>query len=311
MEYTSVVTLLNATRKLGRTLDDHVRTESERLWAQARRQSPAGAQCAFDLAYGPHGRHRLDVYYSPRQQEAPVLVFVHGGGFTGGDKRKPGGYTYQNLGTWAVSQGMVAVNITYRLAPEAQWPEAANDIAAALRWVIENIADFGGNPNAIVLMGHSAGAAHVADFLAITHQRGKSVPEVRGAILVSGLYDIVSAGLRESAQAYYGSDIRLHQERSSLHGLAGCSIPLLLVVAENEPALFHSQALHLAMSVVNRRGVMPMFLVLDDHNHFSEMHHLGSEDTRLAENVARFVVRVSGVGHAAGGRQPATDGAGV
>ncbi len=293
MQGESVQSLLQATSKLGSALDDTVRNESERIWAEAKRTSPRNVQTAFDVAYGPHARHRLDVYFSPETQSAPVVVYVHGGGFTGGDKRKPEGYVFQNLGYWAVSQGMVGVNLTYRLAPETQWPAAADDVAAALRWVVENIAEFGGDPNALVIMGHSAGAAHVADFIALAQQRGSLPSHVLGAVLISGLYDIVSAGIRESVQAYYGKDVSLHQERSSLPHVAASTVPLLLVVAEYEPAMFHSQALHLATAVVNRRGTMPYFVMLEGHNHFSEMYHIGSDDLRLTKAITRFVSRVT------------------
>jgi triacylglycerol lipase len=85
----------------------------------------------------------------------PVLVFVHGGGFTGGNRRTGDSPFYDNIMLWALKNGMVGVNMTYRLAPQSQWPAAQQDIASALAWVQDNIASHGGDPSRIVLMGHS------------------------------------------------------------------------------------------------------------------------------------------------------------
>ena len=93
-------------------------------------------------------------------------MFVHGGGFIGGDKHVPGSPMYDHVGAWAVRNGWVGVTITYRLAPEHTWPSGAQDVAAAAAWVRDNIASYGGDPSRIVVAGHSAGCVHVASYLA-------------------------------------------------------------------------------------------------------------------------------------------------
>jgi hypothetical protein len=89
-------------------------------------------------------------------------VFVHGGGFVAGDKAYPGAPAYDLVGAWAVRHGWVGVNITYRYAPEVKWPAGAEDVAAAVAWIRENIAAYGGDPGRIVVMGNSAGAVHAS-----------------------------------------------------------------------------------------------------------------------------------------------------
>src|SRR5215475_1893169 len=83
-----------------------------------------------DLRYGPADRNRLDVFEPAAEPSAkrPVLVFVHGGGFIMGDKTAPNTPFYDNIGFWAVHNGMVGVNITYRLAPEHKWPTGSDDV---------------------------------------------------------------------------------------------------------------------------------------------------------------------------------------
>ncbi|MGE4336328.1 MAG: alpha/beta hydrolase [Pigmentiphaga sp.] len=289
---TTLKTLLQQTSALGSNLDDTVLSESERLWTGASRHVPDSLRCVEDVPYGPHARHRLDVFSSSTSQRVPVLMYVHGGGFTGGDKQKADSAFYQNIGSWAVGQGMVAVNMTYRLAPEAQWPAVVEDISEAMRWIYANIEKHGGDPGAVVIMGHSAGAAHAADFVAQLAEKPELQKMTRGAVLLSGLYEIVSAGARPSVRAYYGDDAELQAVRSSQGRLAASGIPLFLGVAQYEPPLFQEQALKLAMATLHQRGAMPMFHTAQDHNHFSEVYHFGSEDQRLSATVAAFIRQV-------------------
>src|ERR1700733_6564009 len=156
-----------------------------------------------DLVYGDHERHRLDVHTAGTELSgegagAPVLLFVHGGGFTGGDKHVPGSPMYDHVGAWAVRNGWVGVTITYRLAPEHTWPSGAQDVAAAVQWVRDNIASYGGDPSRIVVAGPSAGCVHVASYLAGqasggqhgVSQYGGALDGVRGGGLLSGFYQI-------------------------------------------------------------------------------------------------------------------------
>ncbi|MGH3247202.1 MAG: alpha/beta hydrolase, partial [Trebonia sp.] len=156
-----------------------------------------------DLSYGDHERHRLDVHTSGDEDNSPVLVFVHGGGFVGGDKHVPGTPMYDHIGAWAVRNGWVGVTMTYRLAPEHRWPAGAEDVAGAVQWLRGNIARYGGDPDRIVVAGHSAGCVHVASYL-VGHGGG-ALDGVRGAGLLSGFYTIADGDRRgELEHPYYG-----------------------------------------------------------------------------------------------------------
>jgi acetyl esterase/lipase len=122
-------------------------------------QDRAGVSLISDKQYGPHPRHRMDIYFEDKVggHGRPVLVFFHGGGFIRGDKSDR-----SNVGWWGAKQGFLTAVVNYRLAPEVQWPAGGEDVALAWRWLRDNAAHFGGNPHAIVLAGESAGAAHVA-----------------------------------------------------------------------------------------------------------------------------------------------------
>ena len=110
-------------------------------------------------------RHRLDVYQSrlvPRDN-APVIVYVHGGGWVIGDKREQGKPMMFEL----VARGWVCVAINYRLSPKAAWPDHIVDVKRALVWVKDHIAEYGGDPGFVAISGGSAGG-HLCALAALT-----------------------------------------------------------------------------------------------------------------------------------------------
>ena len=122
---------------------------------------------------------------------------------------------------------MIGVNATYRLAPAHRWPAGSDDVAAVVRWVREHIGEYGGDPERIFLMGQSAGAAHVAAYVA----RG-GVP-LAGALLLSGLYDPAVFEPSPLNAAYYGDDPALFATQSSLEGHNHISALLELNLGES------------------------------------------------------------------------------
>lgn len=247
-----------------------------------------------DLRYGSDERHRLDVF-APRQRDgaAPVLVFVHGGGFVRGDKRTPGTPFYDNVGHWAASRGWVGVTMTYRLAPQHTWPSGAEDVRLAVDWIVEHIAGYGGDPGRVFVMGQSAGAVHVASYVAFESIHGPGGPAVAGALLISGLYDIGSTDANEYQRAYFGSDRSLYAQCSSLGGLMRTRVPLLFSVSELDPDDFQRQAALVVESSAKTLGRYPRMLYLADHNHLSSVLQLALPDDTLGPEIERFVAAVS------------------
>lgn len=144
-----------------------------------------------DLAYGPHARHRLDVYVPETVPAggAPVIVFWHGGGWIDGDRAR-----YRFVGATLAEAGYVAVLPDYRLYPEVRFPVFVEDAALALKWAHDNAARFGGNPAQLFVMGHSAGA-HQAALLALDPRYLEAIGGqqrwIRGLIGLSGPYALV------------------------------------------------------------------------------------------------------------------------
>jgi acetyl esterase/lipase len=143
-----------------------------------------------DVAFGGQPRQQLDVY-RPREQSGPqpVVVFFYGGGWTGGVKEK-----YRFAASGLTKRGFVVVIPDYRVYPEVVFPAFVEDGAAAVRWVVDNIADYGGDPKQIFIMGHSAGA-HIGALLSFDERYLKRVgvdaASLVGFIGMSGPYDFL------------------------------------------------------------------------------------------------------------------------
>jgi dienelactone hydrolase len=250
----------------------------------------AAPRIVRDLRYGEHERHRLDVHTAGEpsggrttNHGVPVFVFVHGGGFIAGDKHHPGTPTYDMVGAWAVRHGWVGVNITYRYAPEVKWPAGAEDVAAAVGWLRDNIAEYGGDPDRIVVAGNSAGATHVADFAA---GHGGDLAGVRGVALISGIYTARPAAPGAAPHPYYGVPDPV---QASLPCLVESRVPLLFAVAERDPERFHTAAAEAVAAWVARHRTMPDLVWMDGHNHMSAVGSLGVDEPALGVALARFV----------------------
>lgn len=154
--------------------------------------SPLFAQTMkSDLAYVPngHARHVLDVYTPEGANDLPVVFWIHGGGWQSGDKT-----SVKTKPAWFNEKGFVFVSINHRLLPEVSMEALTGDVAKAFAWVRENIAAYGGDPDRILVGGHSSGAQLAA--LLCTDERylkaeGTGLDCLIGCLPVDGdTYDI-------------------------------------------------------------------------------------------------------------------------
>lgn len=255
-----------------------------------------GVRRDADLAYGSHERHVLDVYTPADSRSAgtarPVVVFVHGGGFVGGAKSSDGSPFFANVGAWAVRRGYVGVAINYVLAPESPWPGGAQDISRAIAWLADNIADYGGDPQQIVLIGQSAGAMHVADYVVRPELHGPTGRGLAGAALISCLYNIGRAADKPMHRAYWGEDLTAWQQMGTLDALIDCELPLFLAVAEFDDVAFHDHAAELVTTWYQRRGEYAPMHYLYGHNHLSTVYGLGGQVDTLGPLLEQYISAV-------------------
>jgi arylformamidase len=157
-----------------------------------------------DVPYGKDELQRLDVYAPRDAKDAPTVVFFHRGEWTKGDKSEAS-YKPKFLN----ENGVVFVSANYRLSPAVKHPAHINDVAAAVRWVYDHAAEFGGSNKKIVVMGHSAGC-HLVTLLALDPRYLAEVKlrpsDLRGVVTWSGgAYDLVA---KVKAGGTYGPYIK-------------------------------------------------------------------------------------------------------
>ena len=152
-------------------------------------KDPGARLLARDLAYGQHPRQQLDLY-APRRLPAggglPVIAFFYGGSWASGVRQ---GYGF--VGRALAARGFLVAVADYRLVPEVRFPGFVEDAAAAVRWLFEHAAEHGGDPERIVLMGHSAGAYNAAMVALDPQWLGSHRSRICGLIGLAGPYDFL------------------------------------------------------------------------------------------------------------------------
>lgn len=160
-------------------------------------------RAASAIAYGEGPRRKLDVYIPRRGQPdakaraLPVVVFFYGGSWSSGTRT---GYSF--VGRALAAQGIIAIIPDYRLVPEVRYPGFVEDGAAAVRWARDHAAEFGGDPDRIVVAGHSAGA-YIAAMLAFDPRwLGAAQKQLKGFVGLAGPYDFAPFHVPASRQAF-------------------------------------------------------------------------------------------------------------
>ena len=154
-----------------------------------------------DIAYGEEARQRLDVYVPDRGGgRAPVVMFFYGGGWDSGRKDD-----YAFIGKALAAQGFVTVIADYRLVPNVRFPAFVEDGAKAIRWAHDHIAEFGGDPKRLYLLGHSAGAYNAVMLTLDVHylaDAGLHPNAVRATTALAGPYDFLPLDVDETIAAF-------------------------------------------------------------------------------------------------------------
>ncbi|MGZ5948420.1 MAG: alpha/beta hydrolase, partial [Caulobacteraceae bacterium] len=159
------------------------------LFATLAPKDPA-RRLAHNTAFGPGPHQRLDVY-APRRAEGPlpVAVFFYGGSWDTGRRQD-----YNWVGRALAAKGFLTVVPDYGLYPQVRYPGFLEDAAQAVRWAQDHAAGFGGDPERIVLVGHSAGAYNAA-MIALDRRylagAGVEAGRIRALAGLSGPYDIL------------------------------------------------------------------------------------------------------------------------
>jgi len=277
--------------------------EAAKIFLPAQAKAPKdGVKHTDNLSYGRDPLQKLDVYEPSVHpaQPMPVLIYIHGGGFTRGDKTgRAGNPFYGNLGYWFGRHGIVVVLANYRLAPKDKWPTGAKDMAGIVAWTHAHIADYGGNAKRVFLMGESAGAAHVAAYALEKRFQPLAGSGLAGAILFSGLYDPAfetkaapsfgMVGPGAPNEAYYGKDTSHYAMHATMRHITGPKLPVLIIYNELDPTLMQVEAGMLFGDLCDRYRDCPKLLWVPGHVHGSAMFTINTPDEWMANRLLDFI----------------------
>ena len=220
-------------------------------------------------------RHLLDVYApkkaAPGAGGYPVVLFIHGGSWTSGNKN-----FYSFIGRRLAKQGVVAVVISYRLAPAVHVPEQAADCARALAWTVQHIKEYGGDPARVFVMGHSAGgglAALLATDDALLAAHGLPQNPVRGAIMddPAGLdmYSYLKEMKYEGDAKYkvpFGNDPAVWKEMSPIYKIKPNLPPFIFFIGgETYPSISGSSGRF--RDRLKATGQAPAYTIIPGRHH--------------------------------------------
>ncbi len=236
---------------------------------------PKDMQLVRNVAYGPFQRQRLDVWrMSTTPLHAPIVLFLHGGSWTMGDKREQGRPMLHEF----VKQGWIAVVPNYRLAPRFPWPAQIDDATRALGWVKKYAATYGGDADRVVIAGGSAGG-QLAALVALSANDSPWRP--------SDLADVTDWSVR-GVMSFYGV-LEMTGDESHWRGL-GRGLLVLLERRIVQAPFVGNEELYRSISPYDRiHADAPPFLVVH-----------GRTDTLVDVQVARdFVTKFREVAPAA------------
>ena len=193
-----------------------------------------------DLAYGESEWEKLDIFMA--SPSAPLLVFIHGGYWQGGDKRD-----VSFVAAPFVRAGVTVALINYGLAPDTPIEAMLAQTARAVRWLHANAAAYGVDAQRIHLMGHSAGGHLAAAMLARTEETAAMSRLVRSATAISGLFDLAPL-----IATSWNMALRLDERRAALSSPArlerNSDAPLFTLVGADETEGFKQQAASIGQS---------------------------------------------------------------
>lgn len=268
-----------------------------RLWdersTQARQDLSASGRAHWDLAYGPRPLNTLDLIQADRvasggakgAKGAPILFFIHGGYWRMLDKSAQ---TFI-APTWS-SRGAMMVIPNYSLAPAVTLGDISLEIVQALAWVWRHASRFGGDPQRIVVAGHSAGGHLTA--MALSCLWPKLAPDlpprmVTRGLAISGLFDLAPLQHCEWLQP----DIGLNEARIAAWSPASWKAPegceAVAVAGEWESSEFHRQAA-LLRKAWGARAVKAVDSA-PGRNHFDILFDLLDAETALSRHLARLL----------------------
>ena len=233
----------------------------------------SGFTATHDIAFTPHPRNKLDVY-SPKSAsnssnvgQKPVVVFFYGGAWESGDKS-----SYLFVAEALTSRGYVVVIPNYRVYPEVIFPTYMEDAALAVRWTFDNIAQYGGDPAKVFVMGHSAGAqlaalvAYDSKYLdPLGTKAGVDKRRIKGVVSLAGPLDFLPL-TEPNLFIIFPEAVRAASQ--PINFIVGKEPPSLLLHGEDDSRVGIHNSRNLAARITDRGGIVEV-------TYYPGMGHVG------------------------------------
>lgn len=248
------------------------------LWDQLNRNVVSGYTMIPDIPYSTGYNHKLDIYPA-RIQQAPTMIFIHGGYWQKMDRSD-----FRFIAQAFVPNDINTVVIGYPLAPAVGFDEIINSVRHALTWIHHHIEDYGGDADSLYLSGHSAGG-----HLAATMMTSKFKPDdidLKGVCALSGLYNLIPIQLSH-VNGLVGMDEATASRCSPIQCIPD-NIALTLVVGGDESDEYHCQMNDLSnIWTPHLRNLKTM--VLPGVNHFSILSELINPGSNLYKSTLNMI----------------------
>lgn len=255
-------------------LEEQIASES----AAVRREMPP-----HTVRYGKNEDEVLDIFAPQGVRDAPVMIFIHGGAWIRSTKDDA-----SFAAPVFTRRGAIYIAVNYSSLAVVRMPEMAEQCRRAIEWVVRNASSYGGSPQRIFISGHSAGA-HLSACMMTTdwRARGLEVNPIRGALLLSGLYELRPVVL-SSRRSYVHLDDEEVNALSPMRHLGRVSAPVTIVSADQDTPEFKRQSKVFA-GALDAMGLLTAHHVLFNANHFEEALQLGSEDSVVVRSATRMM----------------------
>jgi acetyl esterase/lipase len=283
---------------------------------------PCRVKSTLDIAYVPKAgeRQKLDIFRPEGMTNRPVVMMIHGGTWMIGDKNFYG--LYRDVAVSLAKDGFVVVAANYRLSPWVKHPEHVKDVARAFTWTRKHIREHGGDPDTIVLLGHSAGG-HLVSLLATdpTWTTEADRKAIRGVVSVSGVYSIPKpeevaklaearldgmlkmggrmpgpmVALAEQAgrmfnpfPLIFGNDPKTHKQASPMTHIKPGLPPFLVLYAEKEMPFIADMSREFTAAMQRSKNEVEL-IKIDKRNHNTIFFDADSADDPVHKAIVAFV----------------------
>lgn len=257
---------------------------------------------------------KLDIYYRPSSEKKAIVIFVHGGGWKAGDKSylesKP------NILNFFLDLEFVVVSVNFRLVDDTgtlrvSYRHQAEDLAYAIKWLSENIENYGGLNDQFILVGYSSGA-HLSSLVATDtsylKNEGLSIESIRGVIAldiptydVPFALDLMKGSSLEANipfnEAIFGKDRKEQMKGSPSSFVFNSRMPFLLVstgIKDGKPQSVTKDVTEYFKNLLIKSGHHALHLHDNNHSHSSFLLAFGKKGSKLSEIVESFIKRSVG-----------------